>query len=96
MHISYNYGAGDALAQAMKMQAQQLGEHSHELYQSGTALVSEYFRGIGSDAYIASLQRLTNALNDLADTIVNHSGAVTGSFGDMSSTDTMAAQMLGG
>ena len=96
MHISYQYEAGQALAQAMKTQAQLLSEHSHELYQSGTALVAEYLQGQGGDAYIATLQRLTGSLNDLADTIFNHSGAVGGSFSDMASTDTLAAHMLGG
>jgi uncharacterized protein YukE len=90
----YDHGAGDALAQAFKVQAAQLHEHADDLMQSGNALVSEHLLGDASHAFIQSLQVHTNAAKDIADTITNHSNAVTSSFHGMHSTDVAGAQSM--
>ncbi|MDT5200075.1 MAG: hypothetical protein QOE52_5075 [Mycobacterium sp.] len=94
-HMLYNYGAGDALAQAFKAQAQMLHEHADDMQQSGNALVAEYLQGAAGDAFIQTLGIQTSAAKDIADTITRHSGAVTNSFGEMQSTDIAGAHMLG-
>lgn len=91
----YDHGAGDALAQAFKVQAQMLHEHADELMQAGTALVSEHLQGAAADAFHSTLQIHTNSAKDIANTITNHSGAVTASFHGMAHTDTTGAQMMG-
>jgi uncharacterized protein YukE len=96
MEISYNYGAGADLAHAMATQASMLSQHAHELMQAGIALTSEDFQGLGGDAYLDSLRRLTSAVSDIGDTIMRHSSAVTDSFHSAQSTDTAAAHLLGG
>jgi uncharacterized protein YukE len=96
MEISYNYGAGADLSQAMSSQAAMLSEHAHDLMQAGTALVSEHLVGQGGDSYLDSLRRLTNAVSDIGDTIMRHSTAVNASFESARGTDAGAAQLLGG
>jgi uncharacterized protein YukE len=90
----YDHGAGDALAQAFKVQAQMLHEHADELMNSGNALVAEYLQGAAAQAFIHSLQIHTNAAKDIADTITNHSNAVTASFHGMHGTDAAGAQSM--
>ncbi|MGO9034149.1 hypothetical protein [Mycobacterium sp.] len=94
MTISYHYGMGEELSHNMAVQAQMLHEHANDLLTAGNALVSEGFQGLGGNAYIESLNRLCNAVFDIADTITRHSGAVTASFHGANATDTAAGQSL--
>ncbi len=90
----YDHGAGDALAQAFKVQAQLLHEHADELMQAGTALVSEYLQGAAAEAFHNTLQIHTNTAKDIANTITNHSGAVLSGFHGMAHTDATGAQSM--
>jgi uncharacterized protein YukE len=90
----YDHLAGDALAQAFKVQAQMLHEHADDLMNSGNALVAEYLQGAAAQAFIHSLQILTNSGKDIADTITRHSNAVTSSFHGMAGTDAAGAQSM--
>jgi hypothetical protein len=90
----YDHGAGDALAQAFKVQAQLLHEHADELLRAGTALVSEHLQGAAAEAFINTLQLHTNSAKDIAQTIMNHSGAVQTSFHGMHHTDITGAQAM--
>jgi uncharacterized protein YukE len=94
-HMLYDYGAGDALAQFFKAQAQALHEHADEMMQSGNALVAEYLQGAAGDAFHQTLQVHTSTAKHIADTISSHSGAVSTSFSDMGSTDIAGAQSMG-
>ena len=94
MTISYHYGMGEELSHNMAVQAQMLHEHANDLLNAGNALVSEGFQGLGGNAYIDSLNRLCNAVFDIADTITRHSSAVTASFQGATATDTAAGQSL--
>jgi uncharacterized protein YukE len=90
----YDHGAGDALAQAFKVQAQMLHEHADDLMRAGTQLVSEHLQGAAAEAFINTLQLHTNNAKDIAQTIMNHSGAVTASFTGMHHTDVTGAQAM--
>ncbi|HZC93561.1 MAG TPA: WXG100 family type VII secretion target [Mycobacterium sp.] len=90
----YDHGAGDALAQAFKMQAAQLHEHADEMLQAGNALAAEYLEGAAGQSFLQTLQIHTNTAKDIADTITNHSNAVTASFHGMHSTDIAGAQSM--
>lgn len=94
MEISYNYGAGDALSQAMASQAAMLSQHAHDLLQAGRALVAQDLVGLGGDAYITTLTRLTGLVSDIGDTIVRHSAAVNNSFVSANAVDGANAQNL--
>ena len=91
----YDHGAGDALAQAFKVQAQMLHEHAEELMQAGRALVAEHLQGAAAEAFHNTLQMHTNTAKDIAQTITNHSNAVLTSFHGMAHTDTTGAQAMG-
>ena len=91
----YDHGAGDALGQFFKAQAQALHEHADEMMQSGNALVAEYLLGAAGEALHNTLQLHTNTAKHIADTITQHSGAVLTSFHDMHSTDVAGAQSMG-
>lgn len=90
----YDHGAGDALAQAFKVQAQALHEHADELLRAGTALVAEHLHGSAADAFHQTLQIHTNSAKHIAETIQNHSNAVLSSFHGMHSTDITGAQSM--
>lgn len=94
-HMLYDYGAGDSLAQAFKVQAQMLHDHADEMMAAGNALVAEYLLGSAGDAFHSTLQVHTNTAKHIADTITQHSGAVLTSFHDMHSTDIAGAQSMG-
>ena len=91
----YDHGAGDALAQAFKVQAQLLYEHADEMMQAGTALVAEHLQGAAGTAFHQTLQIHTNTATDIANTITQHSGAVLSSFHGMAHTDVTGAQAMG-
>ena len=91
----YDHGAGDALAQAFKVQAQMLHEHADELMRAGSALVAEHLQGAAAEAFHNTLQLHTNTAKDIANTIMNHSSAVTTSFQGMAHTDIAGAQSMG-
>jgi uncharacterized protein YukE len=93
--MMYDHGAGDALAQAFKVQAQLLHEHADDLMQAGNALVAEHLQGAAAQAFHNTLLIHTNTAKDIADTITNHSGAVTASFHGMAHTDAAGAQSMG-
>jgi uncharacterized protein YukE len=90
----YDHGAGDALAQAFKAQAQALHEHADELLRTGTALVNEHLHGAAAEAFHQSLTVHTNSAKQIAETIHNHSNAVLSSFHGMHSTDVSGAQSM--
>ena len=90
----YDHGAGDALAQAFKVQAQALWEHADELMRAGTALVSEHLHGAAAEAFHNTLQVYTNSAKHISEKISNHSSAVTASFHGMHSTDVTGAQQM--
>jgi uncharacterized protein YukE len=90
----YDHAAGDALAQAFKVQAQMLHEHADELMQAGNALVAEHLQGAAAEAFHNTLQLHTNTAKDIAQTITNHSNAVLTSFHGMAGTDGAGAQMM--
>lgn len=94
MEMLYDHGAGDALAQAFKVQAQALWEHADELLRAGTALVSEHLNGAAADAFHQSLVVHTNAAKHISETISNHSSAVTSSFHGMHATDIAGQQSM--
>jgi hypothetical protein len=94
-HMLYDYGAGDALAQAFKVQAQMLHDHADEMMAAGNALVAEYLLGSAGDAFHSTLQVHTNTAKHIADTITSHSGAVSASFNDMGGVDAAGAQSMG-
>jgi uncharacterized protein YukE len=91
----YDHGAGDALGQFFKAQAQALHEHADEMLASGNALVSEYLLGAAGEAFHNTLQIHTSTAKHIADTISRHSGAVLTSFSDMHTTDIAGAQSMG-
>ena len=93
-HMLYDYGAGDTLAQAFKVQAQSLHEHADEMMQAGNALVAEYLQGAAGNAFHQTLQIHTNTAKDIANTITNHSSAVQASFSDMNHTDVAGGQNM--
>lgn len=90
----YDYGAGDALAQAFKAQAQLLYEHADEMQQAGNALVAEYLQGAAGTAFLNTLGIHTGTAKDIANTITNHSSAVTASFTNMNHTDIVGGQSM--
>lgn len=92
--ISYNYGAGDALSQAMTSQAAMLSQHAHDLLTAGKALTADSLVGLGGSAYLETLTRLTSLVSDLGDTIVRHSAAVGNSFHSANAVDGGAANMF--
>ncbi len=91
----YDHSAGDALAQAFKVQAQLLHEHAEDLMRAGTALVAEHLHGAAADAFHNTLQMHTNTAKDIAQTISNHSSAVQTSFHGMAGVDSAGAQSMG-
>ena len=91
----YDHGAGDALGQFFKAQAQALHEHADEMLAAGNALVAEYLLGAAGEAFHNTLQIHTSTAKHIADTISSHSGAVLTSFHDMHSTDIAGAQSMG-
>ena len=93
--VLYDHGAGDALAQAFKMQAAQLHEHAEDLMQAGRQLVAEHLEGAAADAFHNTLMMHTNAAKDIAQTISNHSSAVQSSFHGMAGVDSAGAQAMG-
>jgi uncharacterized protein YukE len=93
-NMLYDYGAGDALAQFFKAQAQMLHDHADEMMNAGNALVAEYLQGAAGEAFHNTLQVHTGTAKHIADTITSHSGAVTASFHDMNSTDIAGGQSM--
>jgi uncharacterized protein YukE len=91
----YDHGAGDALAQAFKVQAQMLYEHANEMQTAGNALVAEYLQGAAGDAFLQTLQIHTGTAKHISETITNHSNAVLAGFHGMHSTDVAGAQSMG-
>jgi|ERR1700744_6182322 uncharacterized protein YukE len=90
----YDHGAGDALSQAFKVQAQALWEHADELLRSGTALVNDHLQGAAAEAFHNTLQVHTNTAKHISETIQHHSNAVTTSFQGMHGTDVSGAQSM--
>lgn len=91
----YDHGAGETLAQVFKVKAQLLHEHADELMQAGNALVAEHLQGAAADAFHQHLLVIKNSASDIANTIMNHSGAVSASFHGMAHTDAAGAQSMG-
>ncbi len=91
----YDHGAGDALAQAFKVQAQMLYEHADELMQAGNALVARTptrcrryrFSPHPSDTHKYGERHRQHHYK--------HSNAVLTSFHGMAHTDTTGAQSMG-
>jgi uncharacterized protein YukE len=94
MTMLYDHGAGDAHAQAFKVAAQALHEHADELLRNGTALVNESLHGSAAQAFHHSLTVHVNSAKHIAETIQNHSNAVTSSFHGMHGTDLHGAQIM--
>jgi uncharacterized protein YukE len=90
----YDHSAGETLAQVFKAKAQLLHEHADELMQAGNALVAEHLQGAAADAFHQHLLIIRNSAVDIANTISNHSNAVTSSFHGMAGTDAAGAQSM--